>query len=264
VVGDIIPGPKWWGIRQALADWDGWRDYERVWMPDDDIRTDQCVINRMFEVAETLSFDLFAPALDESSYYAHFSTMRNRRAYARRVGFVEIMVPGFRTSALEEVRATLDLTETGWGWGLDSVWPKILGYENVGIIDGTAVTHTRPVGGMRDPQLRRRVFEESEQLLALYDCAQRHTAFGMFGADLQPVDLSPEQLLVELVRGWDYLVERDPRILSWIVEFHRQSFAAAAYPIDGTPEGGVGPDSPDRPAPLLSLEPSTSLLAGVT
>jgi hypothetical protein len=261
VVGDIIPGPKWSGIRQVLADWDGWRDYEHVWLPDDDIRTDQSVINRMFEVVETLGFDLFAPALDEASHFAHFSTMRNRRSYSRRVGFVEIMVPGFRTTALEAVRATLDLSETGWGWGLDSVWPKILGYENVGIIDGTAVTHTRPVGRMRDPELGRRVLAESDRLLAQYGCAQRHTVFAMFDADLQPRELSPEELLAELVHGWDYLIERDPRILSWIVDFQRASFPALPYPIEGTPESW--PDLAGSERPDASAPPDSPLVADV-
>jgi hypothetical protein len=263
VVGDVVPGPKWSGIRQVLAEWDGWRDYERVWLPDDDIRTDQSVINRMFEVAGTLGLDLFAPALDEASHFAHFSTMRNRRAYARRVGFVEIMVPGLRTAALEEVRPTLDLSETGWGWGLDSVWPKILGYENVGVIDGTAVTHTRPVGRMRDQELGRRVLEESDRLLAHYGCSQRHTVFAMFGADLQPLALGPEELLAELVRGWEYLIERDPRILSWIVDFHRASFPGLPYPVEGTPESGPGRAGTEGPAPEASPPSATAVLAGV-
>jgi hypothetical protein len=235
VVGEVIPGPKWSGIRQVLNEWDGWRSYDRIWIPDDDIRAKQDVINKMFEVADALGLELFAPALDETSYYAHFITMRNSSFYGRWVGFVEIMAPGFRTATLERLLSTLDLTETGWGWGLDSVWPKLLGYENVGIIDGTAVTHTRPVGQMRDANLRKRVLEESDKLLDLYDCAQVHTTFGAFGDDLKRLDLSPERLLVDVVKGWEYLVDRDPRILSWIVDFHRQRFSALDYPVQGTP-----------------------------
>jgi len=235
VTGEIIAGPKWTGIRHVLNTWDGWRGYERIWIPDDDIRADQDVINKMFDVAGALKLDLFAPALDEASYYAHYSTMRNSSFYGRWVGFVEIMAPGFHTEALERLLPTLDLTETGWGWGLDSVWPKILGYENVGIIDGIPVTHTRPVGQMRDAGLRRRVLQESDELLHRYGCAQVHTTFGAFGQDLRSLELSPERLLVELVEGWRYLVDRDPRVLPWIAEFHRQRFTPQAYPVEGTP-----------------------------
>jgi hypothetical protein len=242
-VHDVIVGPKWTGIRQALDDWDGWRNYDRVWMPDDDIRTNQSVINKMFETAEGLGLELFAPALDETSHFAHFSTMRNANFFGRWVGFVEIMAPGFATAALDRVRSTLDLSETGWGWGLDSVWPKLLGYRNVAVIDGTAVTHTRPVGEMRDAELRARVLAESDHLFERYDCAQVHTTFGAFGEDLKPLDLSSEQLLVGLVDGWRYLCEDDPRILSWIAEFQRRTFSPPAYPVEGTP----------RPAPVAEV-----------
>jgi hypothetical protein len=38
---------------------------------------------------------------------------------------------------------------------------------------------------------------------------------------LQRLELSPERLLVDVVKGWGYLYERDPRVLSWIVDFDR-------------------------------------------
>src|SRR3954468_17420049 len=72
VVGDVVPGPKWTGIREVLNSWDGWREYDQVWLPDDDIRASQDVINRMFDVASGVGLDLFAPALAEASYWAHF------------------------------------------------------------------------------------------------------------------------------------------------------------------------------------------------
>ena len=238
-VGEVIPGPKWSGLRTLLERWSGWRDYDYVWMPDDDILTDQATISRMFREARRLGFDLFAPALHEDSHFAHYFTMRNRNLSARAVGFVEIMVPCFSRAALEQLRHTLDLSTTGWGWGLDSVWPKLLGYEHVGIIDGITVHHTRPVGVMRDADLSRRVLEESDRLLEQYDCAQIHTTFGAFGPDGKPLDLTPERLLVELVKGAQYLFEEDPRVLLWLLDFQRGMSHAPPYPVAGTPEGGT-------------------------
>jgi hypothetical protein len=235
-VEDVIPGPKWSGLRELLGRWDGWRDYDRIWMPDDDIAADPGTITRMFDVAQAVGLDLFAPALDRSSYYAHFITMENPSFYGRWVGFVEIMIPGFSRTALEKLLPTLDLTETGWGWGLDSLWPKLLDYQNVGIIDGTPVVHTRPVGQMRDAELRRRVIEESDRILASNDCRQMHTTFGAFDSTLEPLELGPERLLVELVSGWEYLIERDPRVLWWIVDYQRAQSNWPEYPIAGTPE----------------------------
>ncbi len=235
VVGDVIAGPKWSGVRDVLNTWDGWRAYDYVWLPDDDILAGPETIGRMFDAARRLGFDLFAPALDEESYYAHFITMRNRRFFARSVGFVEIMVPGFSTAALDRLLGTLDLTETGWGWGLDSLWPKLLNYENVGLIDGTPVTHTRPVGQMRDDALAARVLAESDAIMIDYGCAQRHVTFGGWAPDMTPLAVSPERLLAEVVEGSDYLIERDPRVLAWIVEFQRPDSGWPEYPVAGTP-----------------------------
>lgn len=240
-VAGVVPGPKWSGVRHLLNTWDGWRDYDYVWIPDDDVYASQERIARMFEVARHMGLDLFAPALHESSFYAHFITMENRRFYGRWVGFVEIMVPGFRTAALEALLPTLDLSETGWGWGLDSLWPKLLDYRNVGIIDGTPVMHTRPVGRMRDPDLQRRVLAESDAILAGNDCRQTHVTYGGFDADLRRLELSPEELLVEVVEGSRYLYRRDPRVLAWITGFQRAAAPWPKYPTAGTPEIGTAP-----------------------
>jgi len=234
-VTDVIAGPKWTGIREALSSWDGWRDYDYIWLPDDDILATQSTINRMFEVAGALKLDLFAPALDEQSYFAHFDTTRNPSFFGRWVGFVEIMIPAFSRPALEKVLHTLSETETGWGWGLDSVWPKLLDYRNVSIIDGITVTHTRPVGEMRDEELRRRVHAESDALLKRYDCHQVHATFGAFDEELRRVELPPEGLLAELVKGAQPLIDRDPRVVAWIMEFQRPHFEWPEYPVAGTP-----------------------------
>jgi len=234
---EVIPGPKWTGLRELLNTWDGWRAYDFIWLPDDDIATDQASINELFAAAAAAGLELFAPALDEHSYYAHFDTLRNPRFFGRRVGFVEIMMPGFSRHALERLLPTLDESETGWGWGLDSVWPKLLGYRNVGILDAVAVTHTRPIGAMRDADLHRRVHAESDRLLERYGCRQEHVTFGTFGPDGAPVELEPELLLAALVEGYWPLIERDPRVLSWITDRQRAHLGAPAYPTAGTPSG---------------------------
>lgn len=235
-VGEVVPGPKWTGLREALARWDGWRDYDAVWMPDDDLDTTAEDIDRLFDVAAGVGLDLFAPALDDASHYAHFSTRRNARLFGRWVGFVEIMMPGFSRAGLERLLPTFALTETGWGWGLDSVWPKILNYDNVGIVDAVAVTHTRPVGAMRDAALRQRVMEESGRLTERYDCGQVHATFGAFGEDLRERSgLSADALRDELVAGWAPLIDRDPRVRGWIDAFQDGTPPSPPYPVEGTP-----------------------------
>jgi hypothetical protein len=52
---DVIPGPKWAGLRELLNTWEGWRSYDYIWLPDDDIATTQAAINQLFDVAATAS-----------------------------------------------------------------------------------------------------------------------------------------------------------------------------------------------------------------
>ncbi len=235
LVGEVIPGPKWAGLRTLLNEWDGWRDYDYIWLPDDDILASQDTISAMFEAAAALQFKLFTPALQENSHYGHYIIMRNRSFFARRVGFVEIMVPGFSRPVLEQLLGTLDLSTTGWGWGLDPLWAKLLDYEDLGILDAVPVLHTRPVGTLRDADLHRRLSEENDQILADHECPSQMVTFAGVGPDLQDMALSPEELLVKLVHGWDYLFARDPKVLRWISEHQDPFFDWPHYPVLGSP-----------------------------
>jgi hypothetical protein len=232
---EVIAGPKWAGLRELLNTWNGWREYDHIWLPDDDVLTDADNLNRFFSIATELAWDLCAPALHDDSYYAHYSTMRNRNCSARRMGFVEIMVPCFSRMALERLLPTLALSTTGWGWGLDSVWPKLLNYEHMGVIDATPVLHTRPVGAFRDAELGRRVLAESDRLLSMHDCAQVHRVFEAIGPELRPMPLEPAELAALLVDGWQYLVPTNPAVLPWIMQSQSPPGGWPAYPVAGTP-----------------------------
>ena len=234
-VGEVRPGPKWTGLRELLSDWQGWRDYDQIWLPDDDIFASQDTINRLFDLGRAMSFALFAPALQEASYYAHFDTMRNQACFARRTGFVEIMVPCFSTRALAALLPTLDLTPTGWGWGLDSLWPHLLAYRDIGIIDAAPVLHTRPVGQFRDAELGRRVRAESDHIMATHGCGQVHTTFELIGPDRQPVPLASDALAARLAEGWRYLFPTNPAVLPWLLDAQRPRGGWSDYPIAGSP-----------------------------
>jgi hypothetical protein len=88
---------------------------------------------------------------------------------------------------------------------------------------------------MRDAELYRRVKEESDTILESHDCRQMHTTFAAFGPDLRPLELSAERLFVELVKGSQYLFERDPRVLTWMADYQKPHFQWPEYPIAGTP-----------------------------
>ena len=200
-------------------------------------------IDGFFEAASALQWDLCAPALDEASYYAHYSTMRNRNCAARRTGFVEIMVPCFSRAALERLLPTLALSTTGWGWGLDSVWPKLLGYARMGVIDATPVLHTRPVGAFRDEDLGRRVLAESDRLQFDHQCEQVHRVFEAFGPGWKPMQLDAAELTALLADGWRYLVPANPAVLPWMVQAQSPEDGWPPYPAGGTPPQAAIPAS---------------------
>ena len=140
--------------------------------------------------------------------------MRNRSFFARRVGFVEIMVPGFSRPVLEQLLPTLDESATGWGWGFDPLWAKLLDHQGLGILDAVPVLHTRPVGVMRNADLHRR-WAANDGILDLRLPSQMVTFAGI-GPDLQDMPLTQDELLVQLVH-WA-APGQSGELLCWVVE----------------------------------------------
>jgi hypothetical protein len=200
----------------------------------------------MFEAAAALQFKLFTPSLQENSYYGHYINMRNANFFARRVGFVEIMVPGFSRLALEQLLHTLDLSESGWGWGLDPVWAKLLDYQDLGILDAVPVLHTRPVGKLRDADLQRRLTIENDRIIEAYQCDAQFVTFAGIDSDLKDMALEPDELLVKLVEGWAYLFDGQPQLLRWICDHQAPHFNWHPYPALAAPGG-----PPQWPGPRL-------------
>ncbi|WP_053433332.1 DUF707 domain-containing protein [Sporosarcina globispora] len=122
-------------------------NYDAVWIPDDDISTDYSTINQMLEIFMHYDLLLAQPALTKDSFYSHKITKRKRGCLLRYTQFAEVMAPIFSREALQ--LCWKSFVKSRSGWGLDSVWPKILGYpqNKIAIIDKTPVQHTRPIRG---------------------------------------------------------------------------------------------------------------------
>lgn len=140
-------GQKFIGLKRLFERETFWRDYDWVWLPDDDLATEPSEIDRLFATVEALGFDLVQPALDWHSHYSFGITLRSPSFSVRCSDMVEIMAPCFSRAFLERCLPTFDENLTGWG--LSFVWPHLLGAgpRRCGILDGVTVTHTRPVGG---------------------------------------------------------------------------------------------------------------------
>lgn len=143
-------GTKWGGIFELLeANWDIVKDYDAVWMPDDDISMAPTDIVKMFDMFHAFELSLAQPALTKDSYSYWNIAYREDNSFLRLTDFVEVMMPIFDRSSLQWLRPTF--AEAPSGWGLDYVWPKLLAHRGkknaIGIIDAVAAKHTRPLGG---------------------------------------------------------------------------------------------------------------------
>jgi hypothetical protein len=139
---------KWPGVGRLLSAREAdLARYGAVWFPDDDVSIDTAGVERMFALVHELGLWLAQPSLDPRSYFSHPVTLTNRSFVVRYTNFVEVMAPVFSREALERCRPTFG--ESVSGWGLDRVWPRVLGdpRDRVGILDAVPMIHTRPVGG---------------------------------------------------------------------------------------------------------------------
>ncbi|WP_144404714.1 hypothetical protein [Belnapia sp. F-4-1] len=59
--------------------------------------------------------------------------------------------------------------------------------------------------------------------------------FAGIGSDLQEKQIGADELLVDLVEGWRYLLPRDPKVVRWTVEHQAASSEWAPYRVGGSP-----------------------------
>ncbi len=144
--------------------------YDYYWLVDDDIDTSWKTVNRLFEICQRFKLELAQPSLNPAGYVTHAMTAQEPNLFLRFSRFVEVMCPVFSQAALRACLPTFPLSPRGFG--LDHVWPKLLGGTDakIAIIDAIAVEHTKP-------------FAQGYDLGA--EMARDEEIRTMFGADLQ-------------------------------------------------------------------------------
>ena len=182
-------GTKWAGLYALLTREPFWRDYDYVWLPDDDLAIGQAAISRIFARSAELGLELSQPALSWRSYYSHDITIWHPSFLVRYTDFIEIMAPCFRREFLEACLPLLGETQSGWG--LDKVLPRRQGKGALGcaIIDEVEMTHTRPVGGPNYAAMRGSASPQREA----QSLEARHGSGG---------PAQPPQVLAAIDRGW--------------------------------------------------------------
>lgn len=145
-------GPKWQPIhRWITANPDLLKRYDYFWLPDDDILTTWANVNEFFDICREYDLQLIQPALTHDSHVSYAVTRRDPNCLLRFTVFAESMVPAFQADALRLCLPVMQ-EESRTGWGIDWIFPMLLGYpaNKIAIVDACAVKHTRPPGWNTD------------------------------------------------------------------------------------------------------------------
>lgn len=138
-------GAKWGLLREFIkAQRPLVQRYGAVMMPDDDLEMVGPDVSRAFEIFKALRLDLGQPALCSSynSVSAWPLTFRRPELLAHTTDFVEVMAP---MASVHKLYHTIleTLRDAEYGWGLDYLWPFLLGYpdDKVAVIDAVCMHH---------------------------------------------------------------------------------------------------------------------------
>lgn len=142
-----IRGPKWRLVREVF--YSGTLDatwlrhtYDSVMIADDDLAMAGTDIALAFRTMYDRRLALAQLSLCPKSYSWWDIVRQNATTALRYTNFCELMAPIIDTNVFVEV--VLDtLIDAHLGWGLDFVWPSLLGYPNdsIAIIDDACMMH---------------------------------------------------------------------------------------------------------------------------
>lgn len=166
-------GGKWSGIFDFFQHYPELIDtFEYFWFVDDDIITDIETVEAFFSIVQNEGLYLAQPALTADSYWAHRITITNPRFAFRKTNFVELMMPILHRDLLRRLLPVFQ--DRHAALGLDFFWQQLTPdpKENVGIIDATPMTHSRPRRQELKSNLqtmKQDMFEERKQTVKQFD-----------------------------------------------------------------------------------------------
>jgi len=148
--------------------------YDYFFMPDEDIDISCGDINKMFDKARTMNFDLCCPSIEksETSFPSWELFVNKPDVDVALVNFIEVMCPVFSSNALKKCLDTFKKSQSGWG--LDLVWPKLIGDNgnNMAVIHSIIAKHTRKIstGTLYINLQRKRIspYREKRKLMSEY------------------------------------------------------------------------------------------------
>jgi hypothetical protein len=119
----------------------GLHGYDAVWVADDDIIMDTESINRMFKIFSDYRLLVAQPSFDRACRRPWAHTFTNPEFILRYTNFVENGVVVFATEIVAQFMKTFG--DAGTGFGVDFIWPSILGFptNRIAIIDAVSCFH---------------------------------------------------------------------------------------------------------------------------
>lgn len=123
------------------GNFDFFKQYDFVFVPDDDLYLTTKDINRMFDLAHKHELQICQPSI--VGYYDVPITLNVPSCLLRFTNFVEVMCPCFSKEALEKCAMSFDYSVSGWG--IDLWWHKLMGHpkDKFAILDDVIAIHTR-------------------------------------------------------------------------------------------------------------------------
>lgn len=157
-------------------------DYDLLIVTDDDIHLPGGFLDAYVALQHRLDFALAQPARALHSFFDHDITVRRPWLLGRETRFVEIGPVFSLTKAAFPHLLPFD-TGLPMGWGLDLVWPAILGQTGLrmGIIDRISVDHSyRPQGVTYDRQESLRMMTAALQTRPHLDASEAHAVIRQY------------------------------------------------------------------------------------
>ncbi len=181
--------------------------YDGYFFLDGDLEFDPAQLNHFLSFARAAQMDLAQPALTRDSY-SYWNMAYHQPGYVfRTTSFVEVMAPYLSRAALAKTRETF--TRSISTYGLDLVWPTLIGGNAVGVVDAFQIRHRERVdhrSGRFYNYLKSigvDLDEEERRLLADYGVvAERaHSRTGYFWKQPWPLSNQPPRLVSVTLGG---------------------------------------------------------------
>lgn len=163
----LTPTFKYPGIYKHLKENPVLLEYDYFWMPDEDVLLSTGGINELFEKTKQLNLDLSQPSIEKSnkSFPSWGIFTHKEGSDVVYSNFIEITCPCFSKRGL--IACIESFPKSKSGWGLDIVWPKLIGDNgaNIAIINCIVAKHTRKIrsGGLYGKLKGLRILSSTER-----------------------------------------------------------------------------------------------------